>query len=268
MSYEGRDAAQDLSLEWEVELDRLELEVIRIERLLVAMKPMDQKNWVAPSPSAPMPIHLLPAGGRHPQAPGRRARQGHAGPAHDRPSTACYVESRATRRTRHRATSTSPPDEALREYWGYLSQSLRLSLRPGQSGRRRPSSTDRSPPADGPATPLHSRRHSRVHGRIRRRQSRARTPPSTASPCASRSSPTTSPTSTPPASGRSASTSRARCARPSTAVTSRPPPTVVCTSRPLRPTPRWAPTATTSTCARRRSPRSRRSTSTRCSPAP
>ncbi|WP_027859963.1 hypothetical protein [Marmoricola sp. URHB0036] len=59
-SPEDRDRAEDLTLEWEVELDRLELEVIRIERLLVAMKPMDQKNWVAPSPSAPMPIHLLP----------------------------------------------------------------------------------------------------------------------------------------------------------------------------------------------------------------
>jgi hypothetical protein len=51
---------RDATLEWEVELDRLDLEVIRIERLLTAMKPMDAENWVAPSPSAPMPIHLLP----------------------------------------------------------------------------------------------------------------------------------------------------------------------------------------------------------------
>lgn len=56
----NRDRRQDVILEWEVELDRLDLEVIRIERLLSAMKPMDEKNWVAPSPSAPMPIHLLP----------------------------------------------------------------------------------------------------------------------------------------------------------------------------------------------------------------
>lgn len=55
-----RDRAVQVTLEWEVELDRLELEVIRIERLLKAMEPMDHENWVAPSPSAPMPLHLLP----------------------------------------------------------------------------------------------------------------------------------------------------------------------------------------------------------------
>jgi hypothetical protein len=55
-----RDRATQLTLEWEVELDRLDLEVIRIERLLKAMQPMDAENWVAPSPSAPMPAHLLP----------------------------------------------------------------------------------------------------------------------------------------------------------------------------------------------------------------
>ncbi len=54
------DRDQSLTLEWEVELDRLDLEVIRIEKLLAAMKPMDASNWVAPAPSAPMPIHLLP----------------------------------------------------------------------------------------------------------------------------------------------------------------------------------------------------------------
>ena len=58
--HEHHDAQRDVTLEWEVELDRLDLEVIRIERLLTAMKPMDAENWVAPSPSAPMPIHLLP----------------------------------------------------------------------------------------------------------------------------------------------------------------------------------------------------------------
>jgi hypothetical protein len=60
MSPADRDRAQELSLEWEVELDRLDLELIRVERLLTAMKPMDHADWVAPSPSAPMPIHLLP----------------------------------------------------------------------------------------------------------------------------------------------------------------------------------------------------------------
>jgi hypothetical protein len=54
------DRDRSLALEWEVELDRLDLEVIRIEKLLVAMKPMEASNWEAPSPSAPMPVHLLP----------------------------------------------------------------------------------------------------------------------------------------------------------------------------------------------------------------
>ena len=60
MTETPRDPHHDLVLEWEVELDRLDLEVIRIEKLLTAMKPMDAENWVAPSPSAPMPVHLLP----------------------------------------------------------------------------------------------------------------------------------------------------------------------------------------------------------------
>ena len=55
-----RDKRKDLILEWEVELDRLDLEVLRIERLLKAMKPLEHPDWVTPSPSAPMPIHLLP----------------------------------------------------------------------------------------------------------------------------------------------------------------------------------------------------------------
>jgi hypothetical protein len=55
---EERD--QSLTLEWEVELDRLDLEVIRIEKLLSAMKPIEASSWEAPSPSAPMPVHLLP----------------------------------------------------------------------------------------------------------------------------------------------------------------------------------------------------------------
>jgi len=50
----------DLTLEWEVELDRLDLELMRVERLLTAMKPLKHPDWVVPSPSAPMPVHLLP----------------------------------------------------------------------------------------------------------------------------------------------------------------------------------------------------------------
>jgi len=60
MSTPNQDRRPDVTLEWEVELDRLDLEVIRIEKLLSAMEPMDAQNWVAPTPSAPMPIHLLP----------------------------------------------------------------------------------------------------------------------------------------------------------------------------------------------------------------
>lgn len=60
MSAMARDERHDVALEWEVELDRLDLEVIRVERLLKAMKPMEHPDWVAPSPSGPMPPHLLP----------------------------------------------------------------------------------------------------------------------------------------------------------------------------------------------------------------
>jgi hypothetical protein len=53
-------ALNSVQLEWEVLLDRLDLEVIRIEKLLSAMKPLENPPWEPPSPSAPMPVALLP----------------------------------------------------------------------------------------------------------------------------------------------------------------------------------------------------------------
>jgi hypothetical protein len=49
----------DISLAWEVELDRLELEIHRVERLITAIKPLEAADWVAPSLTAPLPEHLL-----------------------------------------------------------------------------------------------------------------------------------------------------------------------------------------------------------------
>jgi hypothetical protein len=53
------DATRD-TLAWEVELDRLELEVIQIERLLAAVKPLEATEWEPPRLATPLPGHLLP----------------------------------------------------------------------------------------------------------------------------------------------------------------------------------------------------------------
>lgn len=52
--------SDDSDLAWEVELDRLDLEILRVERLIKAMKPMEAEDWAAPPLSGAMPAHLLP----------------------------------------------------------------------------------------------------------------------------------------------------------------------------------------------------------------
>ena len=47
-------------LVWEVELDRLELELLRVERLIKAMTPLQEADWVEPTDLPPMPTELLP----------------------------------------------------------------------------------------------------------------------------------------------------------------------------------------------------------------
>jgi hypothetical protein len=47
------------SLAWEVELDRLELDILQVERLIQAMKPLERTDWVAPTLSTPLPQHLV-----------------------------------------------------------------------------------------------------------------------------------------------------------------------------------------------------------------
>ena len=47
-------------LSWEVELDRLELELLRVERLLKAMTPLHDPDWVEPTDLPPLPAELLP----------------------------------------------------------------------------------------------------------------------------------------------------------------------------------------------------------------
>ena len=48
------------ALAWETELDRLELEIIRAERLLSCLTPVEAATWEAPELPGPMPGHLLP----------------------------------------------------------------------------------------------------------------------------------------------------------------------------------------------------------------
>lgn len=49
----------DATLAWEVELDRLELDILRVERLVTAFEPLAASDWVTPSLTAPLPPHLL-----------------------------------------------------------------------------------------------------------------------------------------------------------------------------------------------------------------
>jgi hypothetical protein len=49
----------DDSLAWEIELDRLELDIVHVERLIQAMKPLERSDWVAPALSTPLPQHLV-----------------------------------------------------------------------------------------------------------------------------------------------------------------------------------------------------------------
>ncbi len=51
---------QRRALAWEVELDRLELDVIRAERLLGATQSFDQEDWSVPQLAGTMPLHLFP----------------------------------------------------------------------------------------------------------------------------------------------------------------------------------------------------------------
>lgn len=46
------------SLAWEVELDRLELDILRVERLITAFEPLASSDWVAPALAIPLPEHL------------------------------------------------------------------------------------------------------------------------------------------------------------------------------------------------------------------
>lgn len=50
----------DARLAWEVELDRLELDIIRAERLVQAMDQFDEQAWAMPDLATPMPDDLLP----------------------------------------------------------------------------------------------------------------------------------------------------------------------------------------------------------------
>lgn len=47
-------------LVWEVELDRLDLELIRAQRLMNALAPVESPEWRPPSLVGPMPEHLVP----------------------------------------------------------------------------------------------------------------------------------------------------------------------------------------------------------------
>lgn len=49
----------DPVLAWEVELDRLELDILRVERLLRAMEPLEVEDWIRPEPTTPLPAELL-----------------------------------------------------------------------------------------------------------------------------------------------------------------------------------------------------------------
>ena len=64
-THEGVPGAARLA--WETELDRLELELHRAERLLTAARTLEAPDWQAPPERGPMPDYLLP-----------RARQIHA----------------------------------------------------------------------------------------------------------------------------------------------------------------------------------------------
>jgi len=46
-------------LAWELELDRLELELQRFARLLETMEPVDHEEWSVPTVVGTMPGHLL-----------------------------------------------------------------------------------------------------------------------------------------------------------------------------------------------------------------
>lgn len=48
------------TLTWEVELDRLELEILRVERLMKALEPLEAADWAEPTLPPPLPAHLLP----------------------------------------------------------------------------------------------------------------------------------------------------------------------------------------------------------------
>ena len=50
----------DHLLAWEVQLDRLDLEILRVERLIKAMAPLQEPDWVAPEAMGTMPAELLP----------------------------------------------------------------------------------------------------------------------------------------------------------------------------------------------------------------
>ena len=45
---------------WEIQLDRLELEILRAERLIKAMAPLQDPDWEAPASLGRMPVQLLP----------------------------------------------------------------------------------------------------------------------------------------------------------------------------------------------------------------
>ena len=49
-----------LAVDWAVQLDRLELEVLRVERLLKASASMEQPDWTAPGPMGQMPAEMVP----------------------------------------------------------------------------------------------------------------------------------------------------------------------------------------------------------------
>lgn len=57
----GPDPAESRAeLAWAVELDRLELDLLRVERLLKAVSPFDDPGWTEPNLDVPLPESLLP----------------------------------------------------------------------------------------------------------------------------------------------------------------------------------------------------------------
>lgn len=52
------EPADQGTLEWEILLDRLEVEILWVERLIAASEPLEEGGWRTPTPKTPLPPHL------------------------------------------------------------------------------------------------------------------------------------------------------------------------------------------------------------------